>query len=85
MHTLIVRMALDPSRSGEVDRHFRDDVVLWAKAQPGFVTGRWLRSTDGASGLGVVTFSSLDAATAAVAGPAWTVATVEVFQQVEEA
>lgn len=91
MHTMIVTMTLDPARRGEVDRHFRDEVSVWAKAQPGFVTGQWLHSDDGIKGVGVVSFASMEAATAAAAGPrssppapAWSIDSVEVLEQVKQ-
>jgi hypothetical protein len=94
MYAVIVRMGMDPQRAGDVDRHFQQDIVPWAKAQDGFVTGRWLRSTDGLTGLGVVVFDTSEAAEKAAAGPrgmayppghAWSIADVTVFEQVVEA
>jgi hypothetical protein len=94
MHTMIVRMTLDPARLPEVNRHFEQDVVPWARRQDGFVGGRWLRSADGRQGLGIVVFDSAQAASAAAAGPrgqqpddtrAWNVAEVVVFEQVAQA
>lgn len=94
MHAMVVRMGMDPARTGEVDRHFAEDIVPWATAQPGFVAGRWLRSTDGLTGLGVVIFDSSEAADQAAADPRemvyppgtpWSVADVTVFEQVVEA
>ena len=93
MHTMIVRMTLDPARLPEVDRHFEQDVVPRANRQAGFVGGRWLRSADGTQGLGIVVFDSA-AAAAAANGPrgqqpdparAWNVAEVVVFEQVARA
>ncbi len=92
MHTMIVNMTLDPAREDEVARHLRDDVAGWAKTQPGFVSGRWLRSTDRSRGVGVVTFASAEAASAAAAGPrstppgpAWAIDSVEIYEHVEDA
>ena len=42
MHTMVVQMSIDPSRADAVTRHFREDIVSWAKQQPGFVSGQWL-------------------------------------------
>lgn len=88
---MIVTMTLDPAERDEVDRHFRDQVSVWATAQPGFVTGQWLRSEDGTKGLGVVSFASVHAATAAAAGPrssppapAWSIDSVEVLEQIKQ-
>lgn len=92
--TLIVTMTLDPARSPDVARHFTDDVVPWAAHQDGFVSGQWLRSPDGSHGIGIVTFDSVDHATAAAAGPrsqprddgrAWNTGTVDVFHVVASA
>jgi hypothetical protein len=94
MHTLVVQMSTDPLRAAEVEVHFRQDIVPWARRQSGFVGGQWLRSTDGRSGLGVVVFESEAAAGAAAAGPrkyrrddtrAWNVETVMVLEQVASA
>jgi hypothetical protein len=91
VHTMIVTMTLDPTRPAEVDRHFRQDVAPWAKAQPGFSGGSWLRSPDGTRGLGVVTFTSAEAAASAAVGPraarpgpAWSIDSVEVFDQLHQ-
>lgn len=94
MHTIVVQMATDPSRSDEVARHLREDVSVWAKRQPGFVSGQWLRSPDGRAGLGVVVFDSEEAATSAAQGPrsysrdddrAWNIVEVAVYQQLATA
>jgi len=92
MNTMIVTMALDPARTDDVDRHFRDDVAAWARTRPGFVDGHFLRSEDGKRGIGVVTFASAQEAAAAAAGPrsappgpAWSIESVELFEQVEQA
>ncbi len=92
MYTMIVKMRLDPALLDEVNRHFREDVAGWAKAQPGFVTGSWLRSEDGTRGMGVVTFASAEAAAGAAVGPrsappgpAWSIESVEIFDQVQQA
>lgn len=50
MHTMVVRMSIDPERADEAARHLREDVVAWARQQPGFVNGQWLRSPDGERG-----------------------------------
>lgn len=94
MHTMVVRMSIDPSRAEEVARHLREDIVGWAKQQPGFVSGQWLRSADGSDGMGVVVFASQDAATTAAQGPrnfprddtrAWNVESVTVYEQLTSA
>ena len=94
MHTLVVQMSTDPSRADEIARHFRDDVAPWARRQPGFVTGQWLRSPDRRAGIGVVVFASEDAAAAAAQGPrgyprderrAWNIMDVTVYEQLASA
>jgi len=94
MHTMVVRMSIDPSRAAEVARHLREDIVGWAKQQPGFVTGQWLRSADGREGMGVVVFASGEAAASAAQGPrsfprddarAWNIDSVTVYQQLTSA
>ena len=94
MHTMVVRMSIDPPRVEEVARHLREDIVGWARQQPGFVNGQWLRSADGSEGMGVVVFSSEDAATSAARGPrnfphdgnrAWNIQSVTVYEQLTSA
>jgi Antibiotic biosynthesis monooxygenase len=90
MHTLVVQMSTDPARAEEVARHLREDVAGWAKRQPGFITGQWLRSPDRRAVIGAVAFDSEDAATKAAQGPrsyprdddrAWNIEDVTVYQQ----
>ncbi len=94
MHTLVVQMTTDPARSEDVSRHLREDVTSWAKRQPGFVNGEWLRNDTRDSGLGLVTFDSAEAAARAAAGPlsgghdderAWNVDNVTVYEHVASA
>ena len=94
MHTMVVQMSIDPSRTDVVTRHLREDIVNWARQQPGFVSGQWLLGSGQTRGLGVVVFASEDAATAAAQGPrsfprdegrAWNVEDVTVYQQVTSA
>jgi hypothetical protein len=94
MHTMVVHMSIDPSRTGVVTRHLREDIVGWARQQPGFVSGQWLLGPGHNHGLGVVVFASEGAATAAAQGPrnfsrderrAWNVEDVTVYEQVTSA
>lgn len=94
MHTIVVQMSIDPSRSEAVARHFREDIVGWARQQPGFISGQWLLAPSQNQGLGVVIFASEDAAAAAARGPrsyprdgdrAWNIEDVTVYQQVTSA
>jgi len=94
MHTLLVQMSIDPSRAEEISRHLREDVVGWARQQPGFIAGQWLRSADGKEGIGVVVFASEDAASRAAQGPrryphddnrAWNIESVTVYEQLTSA
>jgi hypothetical protein len=94
MHTMVVQMSIDPSRTDVVTRHLREDIVSWARQQPGFVSGQWLLGPGQDHGMGVVVFASQDAAAAAAQGPrsfprdetrAWNVEDVTVYQQVSSA
>ena len=90
MHTMVVRMSIDPARAEEAARHLREDVVGWARQQPGFVNGQWLRNAEGTEGIGVVVFASADAAATAARGPRgyarddtrpWNIESVTVYEQ----
>jgi antibiotic biosynthesis monooxygenase len=94
MHTMVVQMSTDPSRPEEVARHLREFVVGWARQQPGFVSGQWLRGAGRRAGLGVVVFASEDAATSAAQGPrnsprddnrAWNIESLTVYEQLTSA
>jgi hypothetical protein len=94
MYMMVVQMSTDPSRAEQVAHHLREDVVEFAKQQPGFVSGQWLRSTDGSEGMGVVVFASEEAATSATQGPrnlprdderAWNIESVAVYEQLTSA
>jgi hypothetical protein len=94
MHTMVVQMSIDPSRTDVVTSHLREDIVGWARQQPGFVSGQWLLGPGQDYGLGVVVFASEDAAAAAAHSPrsfprdesrAWNVEDVTVYQQVTSA
>lgn len=94
MHTIVVQMSIDPTRTDVVTRHLREDIVSWARQQPGFVSGQWLLGPGHNHGMGVVVFASEDAAAAAAQGPrsfprderrAWNVEDVTVYDQVTSA
>ena len=94
MHTMVIQMSTDPSRTDAVTRHLRDDVVNWARQQPGFISGQWLLGPGHDQGMGVVVFATEDAAFAAARGPrsyprddsrAWNIEDVAVYQQVTSA
>lgn len=94
MNATVVTMKIDASRSEDVDRHLREDVVPFAKRQPGFVSGQWLRLADGDRGIGVMVFESEEQANAAARGPGsqpwvegrpWNIESVAVFELVVQA
>jgi hypothetical protein len=94
MHTMVIQMSTDPSRTDAVTRHFREDIVSWARQQPGFVSGQWLLGPGHDQGMGVVVFATEDAACAAAQGPrsyprddnrAWNIEDVVVYHQVTAA
>ena len=90
MSTMVVRMDCNPEFRDEVVRHLRQDVVVWAREQDGFLTGSWPVSADGTRGLGVVEFTTSTAAERAARGPRgyhdpdakFRIASVEVYDQV---
>ena len=69
MHSMVIQMSIDPSRTDLVTRHFREDIIGWARQQPGFVSGQWLLSPGQKQGMGVVVFATEDAAATAARGP----------------
>jgi len=94
MHTMVIQMSTDPSRTDAVARHLREDIVSWAGQQPGFVSGQWLLDPGHEQGMGIVVFATEDAAIAAAQGPrsyprddnrAWNIEDVAVYQQVAAA
>jgi hypothetical protein len=94
MNIMVVSMKVDDARSEEVDQHLRDDVAPWAKRQPGFVSGQWLRLAGGDQAMGLVVFESEEQANAAARGPrsqpsvdgrAWNTEGVDVFEVVAQA
>ncbi len=94
MHTMVVQMSIDPARAGAVTRHFQEDIVSWARQQPGFVSGQWLLNPGCDQGLGVVVFATEDAAITAARGPRsyprddgrpWNIENVNVYEVVTAA
>ena len=94
MSTMLVTMSFDPTRADQVEQHLREEVVPWIAKQPGFVSGRWLRSADGTKGVGIVEFDSTAAGNAAAVGPsrtaredtrAWNIDAVSVLDRLTEA
>jgi hypothetical protein len=91
MHTMMIRMTIDPHFMTEVTRHFTDDVAPWARSRPGFVSGQWLVHEGQRSAAGVVVFDSCDAADTAAeqargAGQSpdspWSIVDVMVLEQI---
>lgn len=93
MATMVVRMDCKPDFRVEVVRHLREDVVIWAQEQDGFVAGSWHVSEDGHQGVGVVEFTTREAAERAAVAPRsyhdpsvpFRIASVEIYEQVAEA
>jgi hypothetical protein len=73
MHAVVISVELDPKRADEARELLESFTIPMAKAAPGFISGRWMRSADAASGRGVVILDSEDAAnglaTRAAQGP----------------
>jgi hypothetical protein len=91
MHTMMVRMTIDPHFMSEVTRHFADDVAPWASTRPGFVSGQWLVHEGESAAAGIVVFDSCAAADAAAeqargsapsAGSPWSIDDVMVLEQI---
>lgn len=93
MHIMVVRMATDPAREGEVRAHLEDNVKRRASRRDGYIGGRWMLAEDGRHAVGVVRFdSAANANAAAIAGPrramddisdrGWNVIGVNIFEQV---
>jgi len=94
VHTLVVRMSLDPLRRDDTIRHLRRDVAVWAIGRPGFLSGQWLCSPDSTHALGIVTFQTKTDADAAASGPranqrddarAWNIDAADIYDQVARA
>ena len=94
MHTMVVQMSIDPARTDAVTRHFHEDIVGWARQQPGFVSGQWLLNPGLSQGLGVVVFATEDAAVTAARGPRsyprddgrpWNIENVDVYEVISAA
>jgi hypothetical protein len=93
MSTMVVRMDCRPEFKDEVLRHLRQDVVVWAHEQEGFVVGSWHITEDGRFGLGLVEFDTLEAAERAASAPRsyhdpsvpFRISSVEVFEQIAAA
>jgi hypothetical protein len=91
MHTMIVRMTIDPHFMSAVTRHFTDDVAPWASTRQGFVNGQWLVHEGESAAAGIIVFESCAAADAAAeqvrgAGPSqglpWSIVDVMVLEQI---
>jgi hypothetical protein len=94
MHTMVVQMSIDPARTDAVTRHFREDIVSWARQQPGFVSGQWLLNPGRNQGLGVVVFTTEDDALTAARCPRsyphdgarpWNIEDVDIYEVVGSA
>ena len=91
MHTMEIQMSTDPCAPTRSPSTSAENIVNWARQQPGFVSGQWLLGPGHDQGMGVVVFVTEDAAFAAAQGPrsyprddnrAWNIEDVAVYQQV---
>jgi hypothetical protein len=62
MYAVLGTVDLDTSRQEEAEALLNDGLVPRVKAMPGFVSGTWSRSLDGAEGRSLVLFESEEAA-----------------------
>ena len=67
MHALLVTVEIERGQEDEATEALHGIVVPGAKAEPGFVSGTWARSTDGTKGHGFILFDSEEAARAGAA------------------
>jgi hypothetical protein len=64
-HAVVLQVKLQSQSPEEAERMLKEMVVPTAKAQAGFESGIWMRSSDN-SGMGVVVFDTVENADAAV-------------------
>jgi hypothetical protein len=64
MHAVVGRVQIDSGRADEARELLNTFTIPTVKQQPGFISGTWLRSSDGTSGTSVVLVDSEEAATA---------------------
>ena len=64
MHAVVVTVEIDTGRTDEAIRLLNTFTVPTVKQAPGFVSGTWVRSVDGAHGQSLILFESEDAANA---------------------
>jgi hypothetical protein len=62
MYGVVVTVELDPERADEARELLNTFTIPMAKQHQGFISGTWLRSTDRASGRGVILLEDEDAA-----------------------
>jgi len=67
MHAVVVTVGIESGKADEATAILRNQVVPDVKATPGFVSGTWARSEDGANGHSVVLFENEETAKAALA------------------
>lgn len=58
MYGVIGHVELDPARQDEAEQMLHDEVIPMVKGIPGFVSGYWLRSDDGTSGMSLMLFET---------------------------
>jgi Antibiotic biosynthesis monooxygenase. len=62
MYGVIGQVEIDPARQDEAEQLLHDQIIPMVKSSPGFVTGYWLRSDDGTSGMSLILFETEEAA-----------------------
>lgn len=65
MHALVVSIEIDPSRMDEAMQVLNGYAVPTIKQGAGFISGTWMRSSDGSEGRSVLLYDSPEAAEAA--------------------
>ena len=86
MHAVVVRISIDAARGDEAVKTLHAFVVPMSKQAKGFVSGCWVRSDDGTTGMSVEVFETEEDArafAANVATPPGAPATVETVEVME--
>lgn len=64
MHALLVELEIDTARSGEAVKFLHEVAVPMISRGPGFVSGTWMRSLDGAHTRSLILFENEEQAQA---------------------
>ena len=93
MYAVVGTVDIEAGRGDEAEKLLNEFTIPGVKAQPGFVRGVWMRSSDQSNGRGIMLFDTEENATAAAAaakqgpppGAPVSIRSVEMFEVVGEA